>query len=44
LVLKRVLFVGRRSIEKTSSGKKRRRVMRHAYVNGELERIQAHAR
>jgi acyl-CoA synthetase (AMP-forming)/AMP-acid ligase II len=44
LVLKRVLFVVRRSIEKTSSGKKRRRVMRQAYVNDELERIQAHGR
>ena len=42
LVIKRVVFVARRSIEKTSSGKKRRRVTRQRYLNGELERMEAH--
>jgi fatty-acyl-CoA synthase len=42
LVIKRVVFVARRSIEKTSSGKKRRGIMRQRYLNGELERIEAH--
>ena len=42
LVIKRVVFVPRCSIEKTSSGKKRRRVIRQRYLNGELERMEAH--
>jgi fatty-acyl-CoA synthase len=43
LVIKRVVFVARGSIEKTSSGKKRSRVIRQRYLDGELERIEAHA-
>ena len=42
LVIKRVVFVPRCSIEKTSSGKKRRRIIRQRYLNGELERMEAH--
>ena len=43
LVIKRVVFVPRGSIEKTSSGKKRRRIIRQRYLNGELERMEAYA-
>jgi acyl-CoA synthetase (AMP-forming)/AMP-acid ligase II len=43
LVIKRVVFVPRGSIEKTSSGKKRRRIVRQRYLNGELGRMEAHA-
>ena len=42
-MIKRVVFVPRGSVEKTSSGKKGRRIVRQRYLNGELERMEAHA-
>jgi acyl-CoA synthetase (AMP-forming)/AMP-acid ligase II len=43
LLLKRVVFVAKGSIEKTSSGKKRSKVIRQRYLDGILEEVEAHA-
>lgn len=40
IILNRIIFCQRGSVEKTSSGKKRRTVIRKRFINGQINRVE----